>query len=115
MDNNNEHTKERALQEQFCLKKTTKGGSPFLLPYPDGCLCGREHTRQEKAVQEEVYGERWVVSGNFNYGDKGENILKHSSVSVVPKVLWLFNMRINRFSVKPGRLGLSEETLQVLS
>lgn len=57
-------------------------------------LCKRKHR------------ERLVISGNFNYREKGENILKHSSVSVVSRGLWLFNMRINRFSVKPGRLGL---------
>lgn len=39
---------------------------------------------------------------------------RKSSVSVVPKVLWVFDLRINRFSVKPARLGLGEETLQVL-
>ena len=65
-------------------------------------------------MQEGVYGERWVVPGN-NYSKKGGNIFKRkSSVSVVPKVLWVFNMRTNRFSVMPGRLGLGEETLRVL-
>lgn len=39
---------------------------------------------------------------------------RKSSVSVVPKVLWVFDMRINRSSVKPRRLGLGEETLWVL-
>lgn len=32
-----------------------------------------------------------------------------NSVSVVPKVFWVFARRINRFSMKPGRLGLSEK------
>lgn len=60
-------------------------------------------------------GKGGSFQATFNYSENGGTMLKHeSSVSVVPKVLWVFDRRINRFSVKPGRLGLGEETLQVL-
>lgn len=60
-------------------------------------------------------GKGGSFQATFNYSENGGNMLKReSSVSVVPKVLWIFDRRINRFSVKPGRLSLGEETLQVL-
>ena len=66
-------------------------------------------------MQEGVYGERWwAFQTTFNYTEKGGNMLKRkSSVSIVPKVLWVFDMRISRFSVKPRSLGHGEETLWV--
>lgn len=116
MDNNNEHAKERALQEQFCLKKIRRVGCPFLPPHPDGCLHCWEGTNQEEVVQEGgCMGKGGLFQETFNYHEKGGNMLKHkSSVSVAPKVLWVFDLRINRFSVKPRRLGVVEESLWLL-
>lgn len=46
----------------------------------------------------------------LNYSEKGGNMLKlKNSVSVTPKVFWVFARRINRFSMKPGGLGLDEK------
>lgn len=97
--------------------ENTKDGCPFLPTHPDGCLhCwegskpGGSHAREGGHM-----GKGGSFQATFNYSENGGNTLKReSSVSVVPKVLWIFDRRINRFSVKPGRLGLGEETLQVL-
>lgn len=55
-------------------------------------------------------GKHESLQAILNYSEKEGNMLKlKKSVSVIPKVFWVFTRRINRFSRRPGRLGHSEK------
>lgn len=76
MDNNNEHAKERALQEQFCLKKISRVVDPFF-PHTlmAACIAGKVQTRR-KLCKRGCTGKGGSFQAIFNYSEKGGNMLK---------------------------------------
>lgn len=58
----------------------------------------------------ECMGKGDSLQAILNYSEKGRNMFKlKNSVFVIPKVFWVFERRINRFSIKPGGLDLNEK------
>lgn len=92
-------------------EENSKGGCPFLLLHPDGCQHCWEGTVQEEIIKRGCMGKGESLQAILNYSEKGGNMLEQkNSVSVIPKVFWVFARRINRFSTQPGKLGLSEKS-----
>lgn len=87
MDNNNEHTKERTLQEQFCLKKIPRVVVPFFSHTPMAAsIAGRVQSRRKSS--------RGGVWGKVSHSRQFLIIVEQEEICLSWRILFLLFQNI---------------------